>query len=103
MSVDQSQPQFDQEKAQAFAGKVLTVLNHGALCLMISVGHRTGLFDTMSQMPPAQSDEIASRGGLNERYVREWLGARCHVGRREDTGVPAERWVPVGQHAPIRS
>ena len=65
----------DQAKAEAFAGKLMTALNHGALCLMISVGHRTGLFDTMSRTAPASSAEIASRAGLNERYVREWLGA----------------------------
>lgn len=65
----------DQAKAEAFAGKLLTALNNGALCLMISVGHRTGLFDTMSRTAPAPSEEIATRAGLNERYVREWLGA----------------------------
>jgi len=42
---------------------------------MISVGHRTGLFDTMSGLPPSTSPEIAEAAGLNERYVREWLGA----------------------------
>lgn len=42
---------------------------------MVSIGHRTGLFDAMSQSPPARSEEIAARTGLNERYVREWLGA----------------------------
>ena len=42
---------------------------------MVSVGHRTGLFDVMSQSPPATSEELAARAGLNERYVREWLGA----------------------------
>jgi ubiquinone/menaquinone biosynthesis C-methylase UbiE len=68
-------PDFDRTKAEAFAGRVLTALNNGALCLMVSVGHRTGLFDVMSQLPPATSDEIAARAGLNERYVREWLGA----------------------------
>ena len=65
----------DHARAEAFAGKLMTVLNNGALCLMVSVGHRTGLFDTMSQTAPAPSAEIASRAGLNERYVREWLGA----------------------------
>ncbi|HEU5260751.1 MAG TPA: hypothetical protein VFU41_04905 [Gemmatimonadales bacterium] len=39
------------------------------------MGHRTGLFDVMSKLPPATSDEIAARAVLNERYVREWLGA----------------------------
>jgi SAM-dependent methyltransferase len=42
---------------------------------MTSVGHRTGLFDAMSGLPPSSSQAIAGRAGLNERYVREWLGA----------------------------
>lgn len=75
MSTKDTQRQFDQAKAEAFAGNLLTALNHGALCLMISVGHRTGLFDVMSKLPPATSQEIALQAGLNERYVREWLGA----------------------------
>lgn len=66
---------FDQAKAEAFAGRLLEVLNSGGLALMISVGHRTGLFDAMSEFPPATSEKIAQKAGLNERYVREWLGA----------------------------
>jgi 2-polyprenyl-3-methyl-5-hydroxy-6-metoxy-1,4-benzoquinol methylase len=53
----------------------MSALNDGALCLMASIGHRTGLFDAMRDQAPQTSDEIASRAGLNERYVREWLGA----------------------------
>jgi 2-polyprenyl-3-methyl-5-hydroxy-6-metoxy-1,4-benzoquinol methylase len=68
-------PVLDQAKADAFAGRFLGVLNDGALCLMTSIGHRTGLFDVMSAMPPATSAEIAARASLDERYVREWLGA----------------------------
>jgi len=75
MSTKDMQSNFDQAKAEAFAEELLAALNHGALCLMVSVGHRTGLFDVMSKLPPATSDEIATRSGLNERYVREWLGA----------------------------
>jgi hypothetical protein len=51
------------------------VLNHAALALMTSVGHRTGLFDVMAELPPATSRAIAKAAGLSERYVREWLGA----------------------------
>jgi hypothetical protein len=51
------------------------VLNGAALALMTSVGHRTGLFDALAGMDPATSDAIARRAGLQERYVREWLGA----------------------------
>ncbi|MGB5973236.1 MAG: class I SAM-dependent methyltransferase, partial [Nodosilinea sp.] len=50
-------------------------LNYGALALMTSIGHRTELFDTMADLPPATSQQIAEAAGLNERYVREWLGA----------------------------
>jgi 2-polyprenyl-3-methyl-5-hydroxy-6-metoxy-1,4-benzoquinol methylase len=75
MSTNDTRSHFDQAKAEAFAGNLLNALNHGALCLMVSVGHRTGLFDTMSKLPPATSEELATKAGLNERYVREWLGA----------------------------
>ncbi len=71
---------FDSKKAEAFAGRLLGTLNNGALCLMISVGHRTGLFDKMRELPPSTSAEIAAHAGLNERYVREWLGAMVTSG-----------------------
>jgi 2-polyprenyl-3-methyl-5-hydroxy-6-metoxy-1,4-benzoquinol methylase len=66
---------FDTSRAEAFAARMRGVLNDGALCLMISVGHRVGLFDALRDFPPATPAAIATRAGLNERYVREWLGA----------------------------
>lgn len=71
---------FDPKKAEAFAGRLLGALNDGALCLMASIGHRTGLFDAMRDQAPQTSPEIAARAGLNERYVREWLGAMVTSG-----------------------
>jgi ubiquinone/menaquinone biosynthesis C-methylase UbiE len=71
---------FDTKKAEAFAGRLLGALNDGAFCLMASIGHRTGLFDAMHDQAPQTSAEIASRAGLNERYVREWLGAMVSSG-----------------------
>src|SRR5215212_9961644 len=65
----------DQNKAEAFAERMLGVLNEGALALMTSVGHRTGLFDAMAGLVPSTSEQIASAASLNERYVREWLAA----------------------------
>ena len=38
----------DQSVAEAFAERTLQIINDGALALMMSVGHRTGLFDTMA-------------------------------------------------------
>jgi hypothetical protein len=75
MSTELAQGPFDNSMAEAFAARFVAALNDGALCLMASIGHRTGLFDVMSTSPPATSDELAAKAGLNERYVREWLGA----------------------------
>jgi 2-polyprenyl-3-methyl-5-hydroxy-6-metoxy-1,4-benzoquinol methylase len=66
---------LDQAKADAFAQTMLQHLNGAALMLMTSIGHRTGLFDVMANIPAATSDELAETAGLSERYVREWLGA----------------------------
>lgn len=65
---------FDQAKADAFAGKMLETLNYSSLALFSSVGHQTGLFDVMAKLPSSTSEQIAKAAGLNERYVREWLG-----------------------------
>ncbi len=66
---------FDQNQADEFAEQLIDMLNQGAMALMTSIGHRTGLFDSMAGLPPSTSGEIAAKAGLNERYVREWLGA----------------------------
>jgi SAM-dependent methyltransferase len=73
-------PDLDQARAEQFAERMVGVLNEGAIALMTSIGHRTGLFDAMAGLPPSTSEQIASAAGLNERYVREWLGAMV-VGR----------------------
>lgn len=66
---------FDGAAAERFAEKLAETLNGGALALMLSIGHRTGLFDVMAGLDPAPSAAIAREAGLDERYVREWLGA----------------------------
>jgi len=66
---------LDENKAELFAGRMLDILNNGAISIMISIGHRTQLFDTLATLPPSTSQQIADAANLNERYVREWLGA----------------------------
>ena len=98
MSTRAVEAPFDRARADEFAGTLLTTLNHGALCLMISVGHRVGLFDVMREMEPATSQEIATRAGLNERYVREWLGAMV-TGRVIDMDPASGRYRLPPEHA----
>ncbi len=65
-------------RSKAFLEKMTGIMNGGALALMCSIGHKTGLFDSMAAQAdagPATSAEIAEAAGLDERYVREWLAA----------------------------
>lgn len=68
------QQQIDQERAREFAGQLMGFFTGGILSLMVDIAYKTGLFDVAAK-GPGTSREIAQRAGLNERYVRECLGA----------------------------
>ncbi len=67
--------ELDQARRDAFAARMVEILNGAALALMTSIGRQTGLFEVMATLPTSTSAEIAAAAGLDERYVREWLGA----------------------------
>jgi hypothetical protein len=71
---------FDEARSEAFAGRMMDVLNGAGIALMTSIGHQVGLFDAMAGRPPATSHQIAAEAELNERYVRSGSG----------------RWSPAG-------
>jgi SAM-dependent methyltransferase len=82
---------IDEQKASAFADRLLAHYTSSFVTFMIDVGHRTGLFEALSD-GPGTSHELAARAGLEERYVREWLGAIVTGGLVEydaDTGTYA--------------
>jgi len=89
-------PAIDPERSEAFAGRMIEIATNGALSLMISVGHRTSLFDTLARVGPATSGKLARDAGLHPRYVREWLGAMVtggiveHDPENETYALPAE-------------
>jgi 2-polyprenyl-3-methyl-5-hydroxy-6-metoxy-1,4-benzoquinol methylase len=89
---------FDPTKADAFAARMLDILNSSAISLMTSIGHRTELFDTMAELPPSTSQQIADAAGLNERYVREWLGAMV-TGRFVDYDPIDKTYSLPAEHA----
>jgi 2-polyprenyl-3-methyl-5-hydroxy-6-metoxy-1,4-benzoquinol methylase len=53
---------------------MIAAIDGASLALLVSIGHQTGLLDTMAGLPQSTSAQIAEAAGLNERYVREWLG-----------------------------
>ena len=63
-----------EETTAQFADRVMDAIDSASLALLISLGHQSGLFDVMAGRPPATSAQIAEAAGLQERYVREWLG-----------------------------
>jgi SAM-dependent methyltransferase len=75
MSAAAQELAMDDARARSFALRIHEILDGGALALLLSIGHRTGLFDVMAAMPPAAARAIAREAGLDERYVREWLNA----------------------------
>ena len=89
---------YDESRAEAFAGRMLELLNSGALAVMISVGHRTGLLDALAEQDDATSHELADAAGLDERYVREWLGAMT-AGRIVEVDPATARYSLPAEHA----
>jgi len=82
-----------------FAERMIHMLNEAALALMVSVGHRTGLFDVMAAMPAATSAEIAAGAALDERYVREWLAVMTTGGIVDHDGAAGSFSLPAGRAA----
>jgi 2-polyprenyl-3-methyl-5-hydroxy-6-metoxy-1,4-benzoquinol methylase len=89
---------FDQARSEAFVGQLLDDLNGGAAMILASIGHRTGLFDAMAGLSPSTSEQIAEAANLNERYVREWLGAMV-VGRIVEYDPEHETYHLPPEHA----
>jgi 2-polyprenyl-3-methyl-5-hydroxy-6-metoxy-1,4-benzoquinol methylase len=87
------------EGSTEFAERMLHTTNEAALALVVSVGHRTGLFDVMAAMPAATSAEIASRASLDERYVREWLAVMTTGRIVEHDGAAGSYWLPADHAA----
>jgi len=77
------------KKGKAFSEKMAKILNYGALNLAMAIGYKTRLFDVMDEMgSPQVSSAIAEKAGLNERYVREWLGIMVSGGIAELSHAP---------------
>ena len=90
-------PPTDKQRVQDFARKLFGLFTDGSLTLMVYIGYRTGLFEALAT-GPGTSAEIASRAGLSERYVREWLGAMATGGVVEYDPGPARFTLPA-EHA----
>ncbi|MEM6334370.1 MAG: class I SAM-dependent methyltransferase [Planctomycetota bacterium] len=85
---------------EAMGEKIVDALNGAGLALMISVAHRTGLFDAMAGLGPRKVEELAEASRLNERYVREWLGGMVTGGVVNHDPSLMTYWLPE-EHAAV--
>lgn len=90
----------DPTRVEIFGRSLLDIINHGAVTIGLSVGHRTGLFDALAGQPPSTSAQIAALTDLDERYVREWLGAMA-TARIVDYDGGTDRYRLPPEHAAL--
>ena len=51
MTVTATQREFDAARAEAFGGRMLSILGGGLLSSMVDIGHGTGLFAAAAEGP----------------------------------------------------
>lgn len=89
---------LDRKRVQDFARTLFGLYTSGVLTLMVDLGQRTGLFEVLAK-GPGTSAELAARAGLNERYVREWLGAMTTGGIVEYDATARSYTLPAARAA----
>lgn len=90
---------MDENRAAEFTGRVLADSAAAATIVLAALGDRTGLFKDLADRGPATSGELASRTGLAERYVREWLGGLFAAGYL-DYDDAQQRYALPAEHVP---
>lgn len=71
----------------------------GTLALSLALGHELGIFNVIMASPvPMTSVEIAEKGKLKERYVREWLGSMVAGEVIQTNGSNPERYYVAEDH-----
>jgi hypothetical protein len=68
---------IDIEKAKKMAEHVFNVLGGALVSAMIYLGDRMGLYQALNAAGAMTSEDLASKTGLHERWIREWLYAQA--------------------------
>ncbi len=71
---------IDQTKLDAFITKAINDLAGVYGGMMLSLGHKLGLYKALAGAGPTSARELATRAGCAERYVLEWLNAQAAGG-----------------------
>src|SRR6185436_14737131 len=66
-------PKINQQKLEAFLGKIVGDLGAALSANLTHIGDRLGIYKEMERSGAVTSEELAIRMELSERYIREWL------------------------------
>ena len=66
-------PVIDEEKMNAFLGKVLSDFGASLSSTLAYIGTKHGLYAALADSDGMTSAELAAKTDTNERYIREWL------------------------------
>jgi 2-polyprenyl-3-methyl-5-hydroxy-6-metoxy-1,4-benzoquinol methylase len=91
---------LDRAAVETFAERVLGDYAGANAFFMAGIGDRLGLFEELARGGPAGSAELAGRTGLQERYLREWLGGMAAAGYLSYDPSDERYAVPVA-HVPV--
>ena len=70
----------DSRKLDEFLSHVVNDLSASLAGVLVSIGHRLGLYTAMAGAGPVSANELAESTGCANRYVREWLNAQAAGG-----------------------
>jgi 2-polyprenyl-3-methyl-5-hydroxy-6-metoxy-1,4-benzoquinol methylase len=90
---------LDWGKVKSFAGLMMNDLGAALQGALSYIGDRLGIFKALAE-GAVTSTELAERTGLNERYLREWLGAMT-AAKYIDYDPAAARYSMPPEHAMI--
>jgi SAM-dependent methyltransferase len=75
-----TEQKINEQKLNQFLERVVSDLAAGYGGVMVSLGHKLGLYQAMAGAGPLSSVELAHRANCAERYVREWLNSQAAGG-----------------------
>jgi SAM-dependent methyltransferase len=89
-----------ERSTEAFVGQALADLAGCYGGVMVSTGHKLGLYRALAGQGPLSSFELASRTGCEERYVREWLNSQVAAGYL-DYHEESQTYELPAEHVPV--
>lgn len=98
--MSEAEKSIDWSKVKAFAGLMTNDLGAAMQGALTYIGDRLGIFKALAGAGAVTPAELASRAGLDERYLREWLGAMT-AARYIDYDAASGRYSMPPEHALI--